>query len=97
MHVQGGMATVRDRRGVRAVDLGTVQLDLAVAEIAALTASAMRREISAQSPILEQRIPAAVPGDVLAPVDRAGWPLGDGSAAAGDDVIPLSRGSLTVS
>ena len=56
VHVQGGGATARGRHGVQRVEVG-YQLDHAVAEIAALTASAMRREISARQPLLEQRIP----------------------------------------
>jgi pilus assembly protein CpaF len=57
LHVQGGKASVRARGGVRQVELGSMQLDLAVSNIANLTASAMRREIGPRSPILEQRIP----------------------------------------
>ena len=59
LHVQSGKASARARGGVRAVELGSVPIDLAVSNIASLTAAALRREISpfSPSPILEQRIP----------------------------------------
>ena len=47
LHVQGGAATVRIRGEVSPVELGC-DLDYAVADLAALTASALRREISAR-------------------------------------------------
>jgi Flp pilus assembly CpaF family ATPase len=59
LHVQSGIATVR-ARGTQCARIGITPaagLDQAVHNIAALTASALGREISVRAPILEQRIP----------------------------------------